>query len=64
MTDKLLTTKEAAELLSVSPSTLIYDRYVANQDGCDPQIPFIRLMKKSIRYRLSDLQQIIEGGGQ
>jgi len=53
--DKLLTTAQAAEILSIKPSTLNQDR-VNNRLG----IPFVKIGKKTVRYKASALNQFIE----
>lgn len=50
----LLNTLEAAELLKVSVSFLRKDRRLDN-----PYVPFVRLGAKIVRYRLSDLMQLV-----
>lgn len=55
MTLHLLTTKQAAEYLSVSPSFLEKDRWRG------ARIPFIRISSRSIRYRLEALDSYIDG---
>lgn len=54
MDDKLLTTKEAAPLLRVSTAFLERDRWAG------AQVPFIRVGRRAVRYRLSDLNAFIE----
>ncbi len=49
MSTKLLTTKQAASYLSLSPAFLERDRWAG------AKIPFVKLGSRSIRYRLSDL---------
>ncbi|RLA50874.1 MAG: DNA-binding protein [Gammaproteobacteria bacterium] len=53
MTTQLLTTKQAARHLGVSASFLEKDRWRG------ARIPFIRISKRSIRYRQSDLDNYI-----
>ena len=48
--DKLLTSAEAAKYLGLSQAWFARDRW----SGC-PTIPFIRVAKRTVRYRLSDL---------
>lgn len=54
MTHTLLTTHEAAEYLSVSPAFLERDRCATGK------VRYVRLGTRSIRYRLSDLNEFIE----
>lgn len=49
----LLTTAEVADLLKVSKKTLIQDRATSRN------IPFIRILNKSIRYKLEDIQHYL-----
>ncbi|WP_040523021.1 helix-turn-helix transcriptional regulator [Aliiglaciecola lipolytica] len=53
MTVQLLSTKQAAEYLSVSASFLEKDRWRGSR------IPFIRLANRAIRYRICDLENYI-----
>ncbi|WP_225316607.1 MULTISPECIES: helix-turn-helix transcriptional regulator [Marinobacter] len=52
--DKLLTTKEAAEYLGVSKAFLERDRWAG------ARIPFIKVGSRTVRYRLSDLEEYIK----
>jgi excisionase family DNA binding protein len=54
MKSPLYTTKQAAEYLGVSPAFLERDRWAG------ARIAFIKLGTRSIRYRLSDLEEFIE----
>ena len=54
MTTQLLSTKQAAAYLGVSPSFLEKDRWRGSR------IPFIRISPRSIKYRLEDLDFYIE----
>lgn len=49
--DRLLSTKEAAVYLNLSPATLNTDRCVGRM-----AIPYLKLGAKSVRYRVSDLE--------
>lgn len=53
MNEQLLTTKQAARYLGVSASFLEKDRWRG------ARIPFIRLSRRSIRYRHADLDRYI-----
>lgn len=53
MTCKLLTTKEAAKHLGVSTAYLERDRWAG------ARVPFVRLSKRSIRYRQEDLDNFV-----
>lgn len=53
MDDRLMTTKEAAQFLSVSEAFLERDRWAG------AQIPFIRVGSRGVRYRRSDLETYI-----
>ena len=48
--EKLLTTKEAAYYLNVSPQFLERDRWSG------PRIPYIKVGSRAVRYKLSDLK--------
>lgn len=50
----LLSTKQAAQYLSVSAAFLERDRVEA------ARIPFVKLGTRSVRYRVQDLDQFIE----
>ena len=54
MNSQLLTTKEAALVLGVSPAFLERDRWAG------AKVPFVRLGSRSIRYRREDLNAYIE----
>jgi len=54
MNNALLTTKQAANILGVSPAFLERDRWAG------AKVPFIRVGSRSIRYRHSDLDTYIE----
>lgn len=60
MTDKLLNSEQAAEVLGVSRAFLERDRWLAGQGGTSPVVPFLRVAPKVVRYRLSDLQAHLE----
>jgi excisionase family DNA binding protein len=53
MSDRLLTTKEAAHFLGVSAAFLERDRW-ANAD-----IPYVRVGSRTVRYRLSELEAYV-----
>ena len=55
MSEKLLTTQEAAECLGVSPSFLERDRWAG------AEIPFVRVGTRTIRYQLGELDNYITG---
>ncbi|GAA6169753.1 helix-turn-helix transcriptional regulator [Sessilibacter corallicola] len=54
MNRHLLTTKQAADILGVSQSFLERDRWAG------AQIPFVRVGKRSVRYRNKDIDAFIE----
>jgi excisionase family DNA binding protein len=54
MTERLLTTSEAAEFLGVSKAFLERDRWAG------ARVQFIKVGSRAVRYRLSDLEQYIE----
>ena len=51
--DRLLTTREAARFLGMSESFLERDRW----EGA--RIPFIRVGKRAVRYKLSTLEAFV-----
>jgi excisionase family DNA binding protein len=53
MNIKLLTTKQAAELLCVSEAFLERDRWAG------ARIPFIKVGARAIRYRLQDIEKYL-----
>ena len=53
--DKLLTTKEAAWFLGVSPAFLERDRWAG------AEIPFVRVGSRAVRYQLSELEAFVLG---
>lgn len=54
MSEKLLTTKEAARLLAVSQAFLERDRWAG------AKIPFIKVGNRAVRYRLTDLSTFLD----
>ena len=54
MNRNLLTTKQAANILSVSPAFLERDRWAG------AKVPFVRVGSRSVRYRREDLDTFIE----
>jgi len=54
MKEQLLTTKEAATYLGLSKAFLERDRWAG------AQVPFIKIGRRAVRYRFSDLQRYIE----
>ena len=53
--ERLLTTREAAIFLCVSKAFLDRDRWVGRREGCGPRIPYVRVGRRTVRYRPSDL---------
>lgn len=53
MNIKLLTTKETANILSVSEAFLERDRWAG------ARIPFIKVGARAIRYRLQDIEKYL-----
>lgn len=51
----LVSEKEAAKLLGVSPAMLTASRFKRQ-----PLMPYVRIGKRSIRYRLSDIHDFVE----
>lgn len=54
MSNKLLTTVEAAKFLGVSKAFLERDRWAG------ARVQFIKVGSRAVRYRLSDLESYIE----
>lgn len=57
---QLITEKQAAKLLAVSPGTLRVQRCVGASPKGLPMIPFVRI-GRAVRYRLRDIQRYIDG---
>lgn len=55
--ETLLTPSAAAAVLGLKPAALVNDRRLPA-----PKFPYVRLSRKLVRYRPSDLQRVIEGG--
>ncbi|AEP31786.1 helix-turn-helix domain-containing protein [Brumicola nitratireducens] len=53
MNTKLLTTKETANILSVSEAFLERDRWAG------ARIPFIKVGTRAIRYRMQDIERYL-----
>jgi len=53
MNTKLLTTKETANILSVSEAFLERDRWAV------ARIPFIKVGTRAIRYRMQDIERYL-----
>lgn len=53
MGEKLLTTQEAAEYLSLSKAFLERDRWAG------ARVPYIKIGRRAVRYRLADLEHYI-----
>lgn len=53
-TDELLTAKDVAELFKISPDTVYTWRYQG-------KIPYVKI-NGAVRFRRSDMQQMIEAG--
>ena len=58
---RLVTTKEAARFLGVSPAFLERDRWAGARNGQGASIPFVAVGSRAIRYRPSDLEAFVEG---
>ena len=54
MTNKLLNTKQASEILGVSMAFLERDRWAG------ARIPFIKLGSRAVRYRIEDIEQYLD----
>jgi predicted DNA-binding transcriptional regulator AlpA len=58
--DRLLRARQAAEMLGVSPQTLAVWRCRRNNGHPAPELPYVKVGRRSIRYRLSDVKGFIE----
>ena len=58
--EPLLSEKEAAKVLGLSPASLQRDRWLAKKENTNPKVPFLRLMTGSVRYKPADLRALIE----
>lgn len=56
--DRLMTPKEAAKVLGTSISTLARKRS-GSVDGT-PVLPFLKMGKRTVRYRLSDVRSYLD----
>lgn len=56
MMDKLITAREAAEMIGIASPTLAHARCT----GLGDYPPFVRIGGRAIRYRVSDIQRWIE----
>ena len=55
--EQLMTVREASKLLRLSTGALWKDRTRAT-----PHIPYVKLPTGSVRYKMSVIRQIVEGG--
>ena len=55
--DDVVSTKEAAVVLGVSPAYLERDRWAGARNGKGPLIPYIKVTQRSVRYRRGDLRE-------
>jgi len=53
---QLLTSAQAAQLLSVSKAFLARDRWAGKHFGHAPLVPFIKIGSRAVRYLLEDVQ--------
>jgi predicted DNA-binding transcriptional regulator AlpA len=53
MTDRLLTTKDAAAFLGVSAAFLERDRWA------NVEVPYVRVGSRAVRYQLSELEAYV-----
>jgi len=58
--DPLLPEKKAAQILGLQPHTLAVWRLRASKGLPAPDLPYVRVGRRAIRYRLSDVQRFIE----
>ena len=57
---ELLTERDAARYLGLSPNTLMKQRSQGEREGHLPLVPYCKLGNRCIRYRLSDLRAYTE----
>ena len=58
--DPLLSEEKAAPILGIRPHTLSVWRCKKKNGEPAPDLPWVRIGRRSIRYRLSDLLKFIE----
>ena len=56
----LLTPKQAAAMLSLSERYLTMDRHHARANGTPPNVRYVRLGHRTIRYKSADILALIE----
>ena len=55
----LLTSKEVASILGVTPEHLANDRYRARHGGTKPLIPYIQIGERTVRYKPDDVESYL-----
>ena len=55
----ILNTREAAAFLGLSEAFLARDRWKAGKTGDPPDVPFIRVTQKNVRYLRTDLEALL-----
>lgn len=57
--EALLTSEQAASLLGVTRSFLVRDRWQASRTGKGPEVAFVMIGTRTVRYRLFDLKAYV-----
>lgn len=60
--ERLLSTAELAQLLGMSDKFLHNDRYLAKVEDVPPKFPYYKLPSGAIRYRLSEIEAVLQSG--
>ena len=58
--DPLLRPRKVAEILGIAEQTLAVWRYRKNNDLSAPDLAWVKIGRRSIRYRLSDVTTFID----
>ena len=61
--DPLLSAKKVAALLGITEHTLCVWRWKKKKGEPAPDLPFVKVGRRTIRYRRSAVQGFIEAGG-
>lgn len=58
--DRLLPASKVAPMLGISPQTLAVWRHRKNNGKSAPNLPYVKLGRRAIRYRMRDVNSFIE----
>ena len=58
--DPLLPASKVAPMLGISPQTLAVWRHRKNNGQSAPALPYVKIGRRAIRYRLGDVRAFIE----